>query len=122
MVMFMICFRRDVFTLQEFSDSFLFLQFGRTLRIHPFHFDQFIVSHLRQMTDKVYEVPAFHRLLITSLLPKCRHTRESHAVFDEVIELAVRQFLCSWLSHVGRFWIQAPAQKRGSMPIVAVAG
>src|SRR6476469_5784354 len=91
----------------------LFLRLG----VERFHFVQFFLRELWQMTDKMHQLPAVDILLRVAASPG-RHGRKANAVVDDPKQLAVRQGLCIGEPQIGRLRVDVLAD--GGLPASVV--
>src|SRR5262245_24714216 len=73
------------------------------------------------MPDEVDEFPAIGILACRVLRSECRHSCETHAVVNNVVELTIRQVLSLRPSHVRWFRIQTTADIGIAATIVRMA-
>src|SRR5579885_155577 len=91
------------------------------LGIVPLHLQPFFRRELRQVADEAHQLPAILSRVVPGLSAECRHSRQTHSVFDNPEKLAVRKFLRVLLPQVRRLWIQPAHDLRVAASVVSMA-
>src|SRR3954462_6453476 len=79
-----------VLALEELLVLQFLFELGSTRRVQACHFFELLGGEIRQVPDKVHQLPGVG-IVCTSLAP-CRHAGQSHSVFNDPIQLAIGQF------------------------------
>ena len=107
----------SVVSLQKLIERLFLEMLFRRLGIEGFHFVQFFLRDLRQMTDKMHQFPAVDILLRVAASPG-RHGCKANPVVDDPKQLAVRQGLRIGEPQIGRFRVDVLAD--GGLPASVV--
>ena len=78
-----------VVSLQKLVEGCLLKTFFFRLGVERFHLVQFLLRELRQMADKMHQLPAIEVLLGLAASP-CRHRCKADPVVDDPKEFTVR--------------------------------
>src|SRR5262249_4705411 len=120
MVMFLLVRRRTGVMSGEKEVVVLFLgELRRALRVERFHFLEMIRSELTELSDEMDELPRLH-VVVASVAPR-RHPRQSDAVLDDPVDLAVGEALRIGQPHVGSARVEVAPDFSLSAAVVGVA-
>jgi hypothetical protein len=105
--------------VQELVFHLFFLHLRRTARIVRPHVLHIFVSHSRQMADEQHQMPGI--VIARSACAPGGHSSETHAILDDVVNLAIRKILRLRRTHVRNSRIEFRSHLRLPAAIVPVA-
>src|SRR5271156_5945872 len=110
------CIRRLV---QELVLHLFFLHLHGAARIHTPHVLQILVSQFRQMPDEQHQMPRI--VIICPARSPRRHSCKTHAILNDVVNLAIREILRLRQTHVRNARIKFLPHLRGAAAIIPMA-
>src|SRR5271169_6928719 len=89
-----------------------------TLLVPPFHFIQFLGGDLRQVPNEQNQTPGLRDSVRSA---EGWHAAQTNSIFNCVVELAIALVLRRGCAQVGRFRIEALAEKRLTPSVIRMA-
>ena len=88
------------------------------LRIQRLHLTEFLGSDLRQVPDEQNQAPG---VCGSVRFTESWHGAQTNSILNCVVELAIALILRPGRTQVGRFWIEALAEKRHAPSVIRMA-